>query len=227
MGKANQEPSTSTIEIIHGDCLDVLDEFENDYFDLSCFSPPYGIGSDVFDIRHDFKPGGRFIPYMLEICRVSRLAAVNFTQRVYDGIYQPYTEELIMALQEYGVTLFDRWTVVKPRHMPTRGNRALTRYEWVLLFTRHNHKHIVRLGEGSTIIEVTMHNRAVNGNVGLRPYFPEIPRQAISMYAEYNVLDPFCGTGTTLKEAKKLGVRGIGVELDDTVFASLKMDLQV
>lgn len=43
------------------------------------------------------------------------------------------------------------------------------------------------------------------------------------------VLDPFCGTGTTLVECKKLGVRSVGVEASPMAhFASaVKVDWQV
>ena len=46
-------------------------------------------------------------------------------------------------------------------------------------------------------------------------YPPHLVRQYVERFgieAGANVLDPFCGTGTTVVECQKLGLRGIGVE---------------
>ena len=32
------------IELIHGDCMDVMARYPDNYFDLACVDPPYGIG---------------------------------------------------------------------------------------------------------------------------------------------------------------------------------------
>lgn len=46
-------------------------------------------------------------------------------------------------------------------------------------------------------------------------YPPHLVRQYIERFglgAGANVLDPFCGTGTTIVECQKLGLHGIGIE---------------
>ena len=47
-------------------------------------------------------------------------------------------------------------------------------------------------------------------------YIPQIPSWAIKKYAKSNsvILDPFCGSGTTLVEASLGGHKGLGVEID-------------
>ncbi len=49
-------------------------------------------------------------------------------------------------------------------------------------------------------------------------YIPQIPRWAIKRYCREEetdvVLDPFCGSGTTLVEAKLLGCNSLGVDVD-------------
>lgn len=51
-------------------------------------------------------------------------------------------------------------------------------------------------------------------------FVPQIPFQLISRYTSPGdwVLDPFCGSGTTLVEARKLGRNSLGVELNPEVY---------
>jgi DNA modification methylase len=53
----------------------------------------------------------------------------------------------------------------------------------------------------------------------LHPYparfIPEIPRQALELLGvDGPVLDPFCGAGTTLAEARRLGLPSVGIDLN-------------
>lgn len=53
-------------------------------------------------------------------------------------------------------------------------------------------------------------------NTGHPAMFPiELPRRLIKLYSYVGdtILDPFCGSGTTLRAAKDLGRKGIGVEI--------------
>ena len=47
-------------------------------------------------------------------------------------------------------------------------------------------------------------------------FSPELVKRLISMYTKSkdNVFDPFCGFGTVIREAEKLGRNGYGVEKD-------------
>ena len=63
-------------------------------------------------------------------------------------------------------------------------------------------------------------------------YPPHLVRQYLDEFglkSADTVLDPFCGTGTTLVEAKKLGIRGVGLEVNPFAhFAStVKLDWRV
>lgn len=73
------------VELIHGDCMDVMAKYPENYFDLACVDPPYGIGESgktnssrgKFAIPKDYKEfhGGDLkspdVEYFDELRRIS------------------------------------------------------------------------------------------------------------------------------------------------------------
>jgi tRNA G10 N-methylase Trm11 len=218
-----------TLKLVQGDSLEFLRKQKDRTFSAACFSPPYGTSKGMFDVRKDFTTGGKFLPYALELSRICDVWAINLTQRVVSTKNTPFLEQLTMSLVEAGVELFDRWVVVKPTSMPLRGNRALTRFEFVLLYSRYAHS-LTKHAEGCTVLPVTVHALSSQGASNharndITPYYSEIPRQVFSMYGKNGsgvVLDPFAGTGTSLKVAQELGLSSVGVEKDLDIFAALQ-----
>lgn len=214
------------IEFIQGDCLEALKRYSDRHFSAASFSPPYGTSRGEFDVRRDFDERGRFLPYVVEICRVADVVAINLTQKVVDGTLSTFTEKMTTALEARSVTLFDRWVVAKPTAMPRRGNRALTNFEFVLLYTRLPHK-LIEVRETSgfrTVIDVRGHGASNVKALGTTPYFPEIPRQVFQMYGTgtRTVLDPFAGSGTSLRVAEELGLDSVGIELNEDIYRATK-----
>jgi hypothetical protein len=215
--------------LVIADSLEWLKEQKEQAFTCACFSPPYAATPHLFDARVDFAPNGRFIPYALELSRVCDLWAVNFGQLVEQGHLLPFTEELVISLRDHGVFLFDRWIMTKNSCRPYRGNRALVNFEFVLLFSRQPtsipHPQVLSYTTfqqehgGRRSWEVSEWKRQHNvptRHLRYTPYSEVIPRQVFSAYAGVDrpVLDPFCGSGTTLLVAKELGLEYVGVDID-------------
>ena len=203
----------NNITIAEGDTRKILPMFPDLSIDLASFSPPYG-SNVTFNIRKDFKAGGEFIPYALEIGRVCKLFAINLTQLLDNSELSVFIEEFIMVMRDNGIEVFDRWIYKKAVTRPTRGIRALSNYEFFILFkgkgvnvndlqfanifNKTDKKHYRQF---KTCIDIT---RAKNRNLiasqnELSPYPVELPLQLINCYGYdgCSVLDPFVGSGTT------------------------------
>lgn len=205
--------------LVCGDSLPWLKRQKANAFSAACFSPPYAAsGRAGFDARCDFRAGGRFLPYALELSRAARVWGANFTQLVYAGELLPFTEELTLALREEGVRLFDRWVMYKPAAKPQRGNRALTNFEFLLLFARDSGAVPRPQCRVLTAFPATHERRATGvsqGSLGLTPYARALPLQLFSAYGGPEpVLDPFCGSGTSLLAAQQLNLRYAGVDIE-------------
>lgn len=102
-------------------------------------------------------------------------------------------------------------------------------YEWIIVFSKEGNREKVakEVKEKSKISREEWLNWAINSIWEFPPAkatlekhpapFPEeLPKRLIKLYSFYGdtVLDPFMGTGTTLKVAKQLGRNSIGFEIN-------------
>ncbi len=202
----------NNITIIEGDSVSIMKEtFPDLIFDLCSFSPPYG-SNVVFDIRKDFKEDGLFIPYALEIGRVCKLFAINLTQLCVNSVLSTFIEDFVLVMKNNGIDVFDRWMYEKATFQPARGIRALSNYEFFILFKgkgvdvndplfSNMFKKDKHYRQYRTLMKIT---RPKNRNLiaarnELSPYPVELPLQLIDCYGfdGCSVLDPFVGSGTT------------------------------
>lgn len=206
------------VHLYVGDSKKVLRQFPTSFFEAACFSPPYSPNGDkgAFDCRKDFEYGGRFLPYVREIDRVCKVWAINISQRTHNGNNLLYIEKFILEVCNFS-NLLDRWVIVRPvRIGGVNSIRPSRDWEYLLLFAKDlkavQANHTTELG--TTIYTRPRHQQNTGGVVGTRPYSEEIPIRVFTVYGNGGpVLDPFCGTGTTLKVAADMGLESYGVEL--------------
>jgi site-specific DNA-methyltransferase (adenine-specific) len=102
-------------------------------------------------------------------------------------------------------------------------------YEWIIVFSKSGKRHSVdpEIREASAITHSEFTNWVQNSIWDFQPAsaklenhpapFPEeLPRRCIRLYSFVGdtVLDPFAGSGTTLKVARELGRNSIGYEIN-------------
>ncbi|PAD67774.1 site-specific DNA-methyltransferase [Bacillus sp. 7586-K] len=107
-------------------------------------------------------------------------------------------------------------------------------YEWITVFSKEGDREKVskEIKEKSKVSKEEWMNWAINSIWDFSPAkatlekhpapFPdELPKRLMKLYSFYGdtVLDPFMGSGTTLKVARQLGRKGIGYEINPEYIA--------
>ena len=87
----------------------------------------------------------------------------------------------------------------------------LPTHEWVLLLAHPEWR--LRDRSASGIGDVW--RMSPDDNIHPAPFPLQLPKNAIEASAAQTILDPFAGSGTTLRAAKDLGIKAIGIELEE------------
>ena len=178
------------ITIYHGDCRDVLPLLGP--VDLVLTDPPYGVGKADWDSSFSLE----WLPLAAKVTR-NALA-------IMPGIAN------LLALPESIDGLRYKWTLsVHVINAIVRG--AVGFGNWIPC--------VVYVREGGSIY--TCNQDA--GEVAIRGQMPNHPspkpydamRWLVERLPGDTVLDPFMGSGTTLRAAKDLGRRAIGIEIEE------------
>jgi site-specific DNA-methyltransferase (adenine-specific) len=219
-----------------GDCEKILPTISG--VDLVVTSPPYNLGvttgGGFGHYKHGQKRGGQ------GKWGGTDLDGINYADHTDDMPYPEYQAWQRRILTACWQTLSDRGAIYynhKPRvqasnlwlpldlnpDLPLRQiviwtrnggmNFAPTHYvpthEWICVFA----KPAWRLkSKGASGVGDVWHIPAESGNPHPAPFPVGIPARAIETTAPSLVLDPFSGSGTTLRAAKDAGVRAIGIE---------------
>lgn len=220
------------VTIYHGDCREVLPSLADDSVDLTVTSPPYNMGITPGGngrgmYHHRTSKGSRFsagydasaddldpVEYaqtqreaLAEMWRISRLAVFwNHRPRVIHGqLSDPLANDFGIPVRQRIV--LDRGTGidVSLKHFCTRG-------EYLFLFAKPEFALVDHAASGmGDVWRVGI----VTGSEHPAPFPEMVPLRCMTATGAASVLDPFMGSGTTLRAAKDLGRKAIGVELSE------------
>lgn len=218
--------------IYHARWEDVLPHLAPDAVDIVVTSPPYNMGLvPGGNGRGMYRPGasnkaGRFRDgyedhgdamdqdeydawqreSLAEMWRIARCAVFyNHRPRVEHGVLRMPLGLDFGGLPLRQIITWDRGTGidVNLRHFCTRG-------EWIMLFATPSFS--LRDHAASGMGDVWRLGMETTETGHPAPFPVSLPTRAIDATGATSVLDPYMGSGTTLRAAKNLGVRAIGVE---------------
>ena len=185
-----------TCVIYHADCRDVLPGLTAD---LAFADPPYGVGLEYGHAYTD-DAGSGYSAFMGWVAaEIQRAAPIAFVTPGIRNLWRWPVPTWVIA-----------WT--KPGSTRRSDLGGFNEWEPVLMYGKRRLYHDVRSLP-------TVANLSTNGATGDHPC-PKPLRLLTWLIAEGSddgatVLDPFMGSGTTLRAAKDLGRKAIGIEIEE------------
>lgn len=221
------------VTIHHGDALEILATL--DQVDIAVTSPPYNMGlTPGGNGRGMYRPAGsrkagrfrdgyadshddampwpdydawqrRCIEAMLAVTRLG--VFYNNRSRVIHGRLRLPLDGCYDGLPLRQMIVWDRGTGID-----VNLRQFCTAHELILLFAQDAFKLVDHSASGmSDVWRLGMnHDPAVGGHPA--PFPKSLPARAIAATGAASVVDPFMGSGTTLRAAADAGVRAVGIE---------------
>jgi site-specific DNA-methyltransferase (adenine-specific) len=191
--------------ILHGDCIPTMRELASASIDFVLTDPPYGVryrSRDGQTIANDNHLAWLY-PAFAEVHRVIKPGSLCFSFYGWNAADQFLTVWKVLGFRVVGHVVFTK------------------RYAASRLFLEHRHEQGYLLAKGNPALPQNplpdVLPWAYTGNRLHPTQKPVKPLQRlIGSFCQPGgiVLDPFCGSGSTLLAAKLTGRRFIGIELD-------------
>lgn len=166
-----------------------------------------------YGLHNDAMPHGEYVEWQKEILRqlwrvVSDKGAIfyNHKPRILDGV-------AVLPL-EYNPGLPVRQVVIWARAGGVNFSPAfyLPTHEWILLLAKPGFRLRDKAASGAGDVWYVPQESSTEHPA---PFPLELPLRAIQTSGSARVIDPFCGSGTTLRAAKDLGRQAIGIEQEE------------
>jgi modification methylase len=219
------------ITLYHGDCLEVLSVLDESV-DIVFTSPPYNLlnspgggmsakdngkwksngptGTDGYAEYRDDLPMDEYEEWQRSVLtavweRTTGAIYYNHKPRPRHGeMWLPLVLNPGLPLRQIVI-----WT--RPGGINFNASHYVTSSEWIMIFARPDWKLKDQAASGATD---TWYVPPENSDHPA-PFPKGLPARAIETAAPSSILDPFSGSGTTLRAAKDAGIRGIGIELSE------------
>lgn len=222
----------SDISIITGDAIVELGKIRTDSVDLIIADPPYNLGKD-YGNNHDIKGFDEYLLFSRNwLTQAYRLLKPTGTLYVFMGFrFISYLYDILdRELQMY----FSNWIVWHYTQGMGKTKGFSPRHDDILMFTKtkrhkfnldsvripqkyYRERNNMRGANPGDVWEFS-HVHYCNGNRQAHPtQKPEglIERMVLASSDENDlVVDPFSGSGTTLRVCQQLGRRAIGIEIN-------------
>ena len=206
------------ITIYHGDCREILPELPQV---ANCIftSPPYNVGLEYIGME-DKLPEQEF-QYHLDECLRLLFASVKDSSRFYCIVGDKMLWWLKPLAEKWGWSFVQLLAWCKP-NLAGGGNRISGDWaymtEWILLFRRGKRTPMLS-GESNTHSYFVLPSPQRNWNEDVKQHIAQwplkLPKQILSRTPGDMILDPFMGSGTTLRAAKDLRRKAIGIEIEE------------
>lgn len=208
----------SKITIYHGDCLDVLPGLL-ERGGICITDPPYNAGKRYGEATNDRQGWPEWVRWLDKRADMWRGVADETLMLLSQTAYRQYVHYSSRPIDWSAI-----W--VKPLSMAVCAAPFMPHYEHIVYFgarkkgqARQPDGRFVKHSDGGWGSDVFTANieRGADRFGHPTPKPMVLMRQLVArcaMDAEF-VLDPFCGSGTTLRAAKDLGLRAIGIEIEE------------
>lgn len=221
-----------SVTLWHGDCLEVMRTMPADSFDLVFTSPPYNLGISTggglkaatnsgkwksaalatgYQDHGDDMPFEEYVAWQHDVLRecwrlIKPTGAIYYQHkpRVQAGILQTPLA-LIPDLPVRQIVIWDRGSGMN--FAPTHYVPA---HEWIVVVAGPEFR---LKSKGASGHGDVWRANPVTGSKHPAPFPLSLPARAIESTGAGLVLDPFAGSGTTLRAAADAGVRAVGIEL--------------
>lgn len=223
--------SDSLVTIYHGDCLAVLPTIKTASIDVIATDPPYNVSSrngrdgttkgglkrkdgTMREVRRDFGEWDRdwdATPFLAESCRVLSDG----------GSLVAFTSEFLLApYLASGLTHKSMLYWCKSNPAPSFGRLYVRAVEMAVWQTKGAGWGFNGGGYQPNVYHAPILNGFRAENVEARVHPTQKPVELMMWIIGQHsrdgvVLDPFMGSGTTIKAAKELNRRAIGIELEE------------
>ena len=190
----------STVTIYHADCRDILPELPK--VDLVLTDPPYGIG------EANGKNKSRGLVAQPKDFGVADWDDKPIGQTLLDSVIKKSSQAIIFGGNYYALPPSSCWLVWDKDNGET--DFADAELAWT------NLKKAVRLFKWrwNGMLQENMKDKEYRYHPTQKPV--ALMSWCLSLVPDANlILDPFCGSGTTLRAAKNLGRKAIGIEIEE------------